>query len=139
MIDEQPDWVKATLDLPMLSAPGTDGHYCSGAVAVAGRLTENATGRALPEYAQEHLFGPLGIRRLDWRWNYTLGKENREYSQTHLRPRDMLKPGILYAMCCRPHGYVPLSTRAVRSTARITDISGGVPGSASPPRPVNSV
>jgi CubicO group peptidase (beta-lactamase class C family) len=97
VIDEQPDWVKATLDLPMLSAPGTDGHYCSGAVAVAGRLTENATGQTLPEYAQTYLFGPLGIRRQDWRWNYTLGKENREYAQVHLRPRDMLKLGILYA------------------------------------------
>jgi CubicO group peptidase (beta-lactamase class C family) len=97
VIDEQADWVKATLDLPMLSAPGTDAHYCSGAVAVAGRLTENATGQTLPGYAQTHLFGPLGIRRQDWRWNYTLTKENREYSQIHLRPRDMLKLGILYA------------------------------------------
>jgi CubicO group peptidase (beta-lactamase class C family) len=97
VIDEQPDWVKATLDLPMLSIPGTEGHYCSGAVGVAGRLTENATGQTLPEYAQAHLFGPLGIRRQDWHWNYTLSKENREYSQIHLRPRDMLKLGILYA------------------------------------------
>ena len=97
VIDEQPDWVKATLDLPILSMPGMEGHYCSGAVAVAGRLTENATAQSLPEYAHAHLFGPLGIRRQDWRWNYTLTNENREYSQIHLRPRDMLKLGILYA------------------------------------------
>lgn len=97
VIDEQPDWVKATLDLPLVSAPGTRAFYCSGAVAVAGRLAENATGQALPAYAQAHLFAPLGIRRQDWSWNYTLGKENREYSQIHLRPRDMLKLGILYA------------------------------------------
>lgn len=97
VIDEQPDWVQATLDLPLVSAPGTQGFYCSGAVAVAGRLTENATGQKLPDYAQAHLFGPLGIRREDWRWNFTLGKENREYAQIHLRPRDMLKLGILYA------------------------------------------
>jgi CubicO group peptidase (beta-lactamase class C family) len=97
VIDEQQDWVKAALDLPMLSMPGTEGYYCSGAVAVTGRLTENATGQRLPEYAQAHLFGPLGIRRQDWRWNYDLSKENREYSQIYLRPRDMLKLGILYA------------------------------------------
>lgn len=97
VIDEQPDWVKATLDLPLASSPGTSAFYCSGAVAVAGRLLENATGQALPDYAQAHLFAPLGIRRRDWTWNYRLGKENREFSQIHLRPRDMLKLGILYA------------------------------------------
>jgi CubicO group peptidase (beta-lactamase class C family) len=97
VIDEQPDWVKATLDLPLASSPGTSAFYCSGAVAVAGRLLENATGQALPDYAQAHLFAPLGIRREDWVWNTTLGKENREYAQIHLRPRDMLKLGILYA------------------------------------------
>jgi CubicO group peptidase (beta-lactamase class C family) len=97
VIDEQPDWVKATLDLPMNSSPGTKAFYCSGAVAVAGRLTENATRQTLPEYAQAHLFGPLGVGPGAWRWNYTLGKENREFSQIHMRPRDMLKLGILYA------------------------------------------
>lgn len=97
LIDEQPDWVKATLDLPMIAAPGLSGTYCSGAVAVAGRLAENATHQALPDYADTHLFAPLGIRRADWRWNYTLTNANREYAQIHLRPRDMLKLGMLYA------------------------------------------
>lgn len=97
LIDEQPDWVKATLDLPLITAPGTTGTYCSGAVAVAGRLAEHATQLALPDYADAHLFAPLGIRRADWRWNYTLTSANREYAQVHLRPRDMLKLGILYA------------------------------------------
>lgn len=40
---------------------------------------------------------PLGMRRQDWRWNDILSKENREYAQIHLRPRDMLKLGILHA------------------------------------------
>lgn len=97
LIDEQPDWVKATLDLPIVATPGTAGTYCSGAVAVAGRLAENATRLSLPDYADAHLFAPLGIRRADWRWNYTLTNANREYAQIHLRPRDMLKLGMLYA------------------------------------------
>jgi CubicO group peptidase (beta-lactamase class C family) len=104
LVDEQPDWVKATLDLPMIATPGTQGTYCSGGVAVAGRLTEHAVHETLPEYAATHLFAPLGIRRADWRWNYTLTNANREYAQIHLRPRDMLKLGIVYANGGTWHG-----------------------------------
>jgi CubicO group peptidase (beta-lactamase class C family) len=97
VIDETPDWVKATLDLPMINDPGTKGFYCSGGVAVVGRMTENAVHMSLPDFAQANLFTPLGIARSDWFWNYNLTNANKEYSQIHLRPRDMLKLGILFA------------------------------------------
>lgn len=94
---ESPDWVKATLDLPMVAPPGSVAHYCSGGVAVVGRTVENAVRSTLPVFAQAQLFSKLGIARRDWRWNYTLTNANREYSQIHLRSRDMLKLGLLYA------------------------------------------
>jgi CubicO group peptidase (beta-lactamase class C family) len=97
VLDDTPDWVKATLDLPMIHDPGTEGMYCSGGVAVVGRMTENAVHMSLPEYAQKNLFGPLGIARTDWTWNYNLTNADKEYSQIHLRPRDMLKLGILFS------------------------------------------
>lgn len=98
VIDEQPDWVKATLDLPMINEPGRVAHYCSGGVAVVGRVVENATRTYLPDFAQANLFNPLGVARTDWAWDYNLTNKDREYSQIHLRPRDMLKFGIiLYA------------------------------------------
>jgi CubicO group peptidase (beta-lactamase class C family) len=104
VIDDQPDWVKATLDLPMINAPGTKAYYCSGGVSVVGRLTENAVHMRLPEFAQANLFEPLGIAQTDWKWNYDLTNADREYSQIHLRPRDMLKLGILFADGGRWHG-----------------------------------
>ena len=97
VLDDSPDWVKATLDLPMINDPGAKGFYCSGGVAVVGRMTENAVHMKLPEFAQANLFGPLGISRADWTWNYDLTNADKEYSQIHLRPRDMLKLGILFA------------------------------------------
>lgn len=97
VIDEAPDWVKATLDLPMINNPGTKGYYCSGGVAVVGRMTENAVHMQLPDFAQETLFGPLGVSRADWIWNYNLTNANKEFSQIHLRPRDMLKLGMVFA------------------------------------------
>lgn len=104
LIDDMPDWVKATLDLPMISDPGVRGYYCSGGVAVVGRAVENAVHSYLPDFAQAKLFGPLGLARTDWSWNYTLTNANKEYAQIHLRPRDMLKVGILFAAGGRWHG-----------------------------------
>ena len=122
---ESDDWVKATLDLPMLETPGTTAHYCSGGVAVVGRTVERAVGKALPDFAQERLFAPLGIPRTHWTWNYTLDRSNREYSQLHLRPRDMLKLGMLYANRGMWHDTRVLSAAWVeRSLSQQSSIDG---------------
>jgi CubicO group peptidase (beta-lactamase class C family) len=116
VIDEAPDWVKATLDLPMIADPGTAAHYCSGAVKVVGRVVERAVGTTLPVFADTALFRPLGIRPTDWRWNYTLTNANREFSQIHLRPRDMLKLGLLYADSGRWQGRQVLPSQWVAAS-----------------------
>ena len=116
LIDNRPDWVKATLDLPMINDPGTKAYYCSGGVAVVGRLIENAVRIPLPEFAQANLFGPLGIVRSDWRWNYDLTDADKEFSQIHLRPRDMLKLGILFVDGGRWRGRQIISEAWVRAS-----------------------
>jgi CubicO group peptidase (beta-lactamase class C family) len=115
-IDNQPDWVKATLDLPMINDPGTKAYYCSGGVAVVGRAIENSVGMPLPDFAQANLFDPLGIPRSHWTWNYDLTNADKEYSQIHLRPRDMLKLGILFANGGRWHGRQVISESWVRAS-----------------------
>jgi CubicO group peptidase (beta-lactamase class C family) len=122
---ESSDWVKATLDLPLLRNPGELALYCSGGVAVVGRLTERAVGKSLPDFAQEALFAPLGIRRTDWRWNYDLSNRNREYSQIHLRPRDLLKFGLLFSQGGQWAGQQVVPAAWVRaSLSAQTDIKG---------------
>jgi len=69
----------------------------------------------LPDFAQANLFGPLGIARTDWTWNYDLTNDDKEYSQIHLRPRDMLKFGILLADGGRWHGKQIVSESWVRT------------------------
>lgn len=93
---ETADWVKAFVDLPMIADPGTAGRYCSAGFYTAGRLVERAAGRPLADFADDALFGPLGIRRADWNWDFTLDRSQRnDFAQIHLRPRDMLKLGML--------------------------------------------
>jgi CubicO group peptidase (beta-lactamase class C family) len=116
VIDDAPDWVKATLDLPMIANPGSQGYYCSGGVAVVGRMTENAVHMQLPDFAQANLFGPLGISRADWIWTYNLTNANKEYSQIHLRSRDMLKLGMLFANGGRWQGRQVVSSSWVRAS-----------------------
>lgn len=114
ILDEQPDWINAMFALPQINNPGTTGYYCSGGVAVVGRTVETVTHRDLPGYAKDHLFGPLGIT--EWTWNYDLTNANKEYAQIHLRPRDMLKLGILYAQDGRWQGHQIISQDWVRAS-----------------------
>jgi CubicO group peptidase (beta-lactamase class C family) len=114
------DWVKFVLDLPMVEPPGTHGQYCSGNVAVAGRMVERASGTPLPSFAQQQLFTPLGIDGSHVRWNYTLSASNAAtFAQLYLRPRDMLKLGVLFQERGRWQGRQIVSREWVeRSTAR---------------------
>ena len=78
-------------------------------------MIENAIHMKLPDFAQTNLFGLLGIARSDWTWNYDLTNDDKEYSQIHLRPRDMLKLGILLADGGRWHGKQVVSESWVRT------------------------
>src|SRR5262249_6808850 len=93
---ETADWAKAFVDLPLVADPGTVGRYCSGGFFTAGHIIERVANKPLSDFAQQVLFEPLGIQRGDWKWNFTLDRSQRnEFGQIYLRPRDMLKLGIL--------------------------------------------
>ena len=91
------DWTTAILNIP--DATGDPAAtYCSAMPLMVGRYLELVTGQSLPDYAERVLFTPLGIARTDWEWNFALSAEkNTHGAQVHLRPRDMLRFGYLYA------------------------------------------
>jgi len=53
-------------ELPQKRAPGTKYQYDSVAPSILGGILERATGRKLLDYAQEKLFGPLGMTSVIW-------------------------------------------------------------------------
>lgn len=73
------DWVRFALELPVRSfyfdqkpedsAFGRSFSYCTAGAVVLGAILERASGARVPEFAQRMLFGPLGIRKLQWQFS----------------------------------------------------------------------
>ena len=87
--------VQYVLDRPHVAPPGASFVYNSGAVHLLGVVLERAAGRALPEYASEKLFAPLGILRADVIWELLSDGYVNGGSGIDLRGRDLLKLGQL--------------------------------------------
>lgn len=89
------DWVKYTLDLPMVSEPGKTSSYCTGIALTIGKLIEIVSGENLESFAKENLFDKLGIKNYHWRFAPDYSSRTT-FSQKSLTPREMLKWALLY-------------------------------------------
>jgi CubicO group peptidase (beta-lactamase class C family) len=93
MIDSE-DWVQHVLDLPMEFQPGTHFEYCNGVSNLLSAIVQDSTGIHTAAFAEQHLFGPLGIEEYFWEIDpagYALG-----FSELYLKPSDMARFGYLY-------------------------------------------
>ncbi len=92
-MQQSSDWIKFTLDLPMIDDPGSQGSYCTGCPVILGRIIENQSGLSLEQFANNYLFTPLNIASYKWHIMPD-GKASGE-GLLFLRPRDMAKIGML--------------------------------------------
>jgi len=60
------DRYRFVLERPIVAEPGTRWIYSGGSVALVGAIIERGTGKRLPDFAQEVLFGPLDIAKFNW-------------------------------------------------------------------------
>ncbi len=88
------DWIKYVLDLPMDAEPGTAYRYNTGASNLLAGIIKNRTGKSPKEFADEKLFGPLGIEQYEWP-TYSNGLNTTGFG-LRMRPLDMLKFGELF-------------------------------------------
>ena len=99
------DWAQFILDLPVrgrmhlgerVEAPpyGRNFSYCTGGVFTLSEVLAKATGVRTDRYAQEKLFGPLGIT--DATWVYSPLNVPQTGGGLRLSSRDLLKIAELY-------------------------------------------
>ncbi len=118
------DWLRFWASAPQLSAPGERFSYCTGNVIALGRILAHASGVSVSEYAQQHLFGPLGITQARWAtWNR--GADTDSGGHLRIHPTDLARIGQLVLDGGR-HGEVQVVSREwidTMTTAH-TDIPG---------------
>lgn len=78
-LDEAADPLAFALAIPSAAPPGSVYRYNSLTSYIVGILVAKASGRSMVDFADDHLFRPLGITR--WRWasdgaGYTKGQGN---------------------------------------------------------------
>ena len=88
------DWVQFVLDRSMAEEPGVRWYYNDGASHLLSVIIQETTGMTALEFAEKHLFDPLGISEAMW----PSDPQGRNCGGTYLRmtPHDMAKFGYLY-------------------------------------------
>ncbi len=93
-LEKSDDWVAFTLSQPADSDPGVKWNYNSGGSHLMSAIILQATGKTTAEYAEEHLFGPLGIREYYWKKD-PQGLPDTE-GGLYLAAEDLARIGVLY-------------------------------------------
>lgn len=88
------DWAKTFMELPVEEAPGSRFVYNSGASYMLAAAVQRTVGMTAAEFAQQNLFGPLGIT--DYTWDRSPTNVITGGWGLSLRPLDMARFGLLY-------------------------------------------
>jgi CubicO group peptidase (beta-lactamase class C family) len=89
-----PDPALAILSRPMVDPPGTVWNYNDGQADVTAALLRKVTGNTPLDYANQKLFGPVGLT--DVAWQASPNGTNFGGWGLELTPREMLRFGELY-------------------------------------------
>ena len=88
------DDVGYAVSRPLYRRPGSDWYYSSGDTEIVSRILKVATGMETREYAEQRLFGPIGMKGVDW----TVDKagQTMAYCCAHTTARNFARFGYLF-------------------------------------------
>jgi CubicO group peptidase (beta-lactamase class C family) len=93
-IQQTPDWVAATLQLPRAATPGTLFNYSTGDTHLSSAVLASATQTTACEFTHKNLLAPLGVVAEHW------GRDPQGYFSGgynfYATPRELAKFGLLY-------------------------------------------
>ncbi|NUU60366.1 serine hydrolase domain-containing protein [Paenibacillus agri] len=105
------DWVQYVLSLPLEDEPGTRMEYNSGGSQLLSAILRQAAGQTVAEFAEQHLFGPLGIQ--EYRWDIDPQGNHTGGFGLYMQPKDMAKFGQLFLQKGRWEGQQIISPSTV--------------------------
>lgn len=116
LLERSDDWVQFTLDQPMDATPGEKWAYNSGGSQLMSAIIRNASGKTMDLYAEENLWGPLGIDA--YHWKKTPAGLPDALGGLYLEAEQLAKIGYLYlsdgiwdGVRLLPEGWVEAATR----------------------------
>ncbi len=86
-------WIDYVVGRPVGADPGTRFDYNDGVSVLLGRILREATGQRIDAWAEEHLFGPIGIG--EYYWKITPGGEADSEGGLYLATHDLARIGYL--------------------------------------------
>jgi CubicO group peptidase (beta-lactamase class C family) len=91
---DQPDWYKYALDLPVVREPGEKAVYCSAGINLVGGMVRRAVKTWLPEFFRNYVASPLDFGP----YHLQLTPTGDMYlgGGSYMRPRDFMKFGQLF-------------------------------------------
>jgi CubicO group peptidase (beta-lactamase class C family) len=93
LMEATDDWVQYVIDRPMAQEPGKLFNYSSGVSELLAYIFQKETGQDIEKYAQQYLFGPLGM---DHYWKRSpMGVVDTE-GGLFLKTSDLAKIGYLF-------------------------------------------
>ena len=118
------DPLKCVLERPLAHSPGEVFNYNGGGIVILGEIVKNASGIPLGEFAKKYLFEPLVIDSVFW-FQYNNGVFATDGS-LYMKPRDMLKFGVLYLNNGRWQGEQLLPEHWVEKSSAIYRSNRGI-------------
>jgi CubicO group peptidase (beta-lactamase class C family) len=90
-----PDQVRDALSLPFDETPGTTWEYAQTPVTLLLHMVERAVKVDIQAWAQQNLFGPIGIEAGTWNWERDRAGNTEGWAHLHMRPADWARLGYL--------------------------------------------
>ena len=118
------DPITCVLERELLYTPGEVFNYNGGGIIILGEIINNASGLTVEEFAKTYLFKQLGINSSQW-YQFNNGVYAIEGSLS-LRPRDMLKFGILYLQNGIWQGKEVLSKEWINKSSNLYKNNNGI-------------
>lgn len=106
------------------SAPGERFRYSQRVPDLLAYVVERAVGRDLQDYAQEMLFGPLGIERGEWRWLRDRAGNTLGFATLGLTPPHLARIGLMLQDEGRYNGRQVVPAEYVAALGRPSEANG---------------